>query len=309
MLDFHKVLNTVDPVASGLHVMSEKDMDTLHEVLLEMLLDIDDVCRANGIEWGLTGGTALGAIRHKGFIPWDDDIDIAMDRVNYEKFLKVFPGPFADKYHFRIPGDQGYVMNIPRIYRAGTAFRGIVTSEDRDHEIFCDVFVLENCDDAVPLRVIHGLQCMTYRFIASCVRVNACAPTLRLYTAANPELDHALAVRRRWAKLFAWRPMERWMDATFACYSRVHDGDSECVVSPAGRAQYFGELYRRKDMCRYVRVPFEGHDLPVPAGWESLLRQLYGDGYMEMPPVETRESHVVIEFRAETHENEQKEEA
>ena len=78
-------------------VITVKDVQN---VLIEMMKDIDELCRKNNIEYVLTGGSTLGAIRHGGFIPWDDDLDIAMMRDQYKKFIKVLKTQLSDKYVF-----------------------------------------------------------------------------------------------------------------------------------------------------------------------------------------------------------------
>ena len=68
------------------------DLQHLQKVILYIMKDIDKLCRKNGIEYYLFGGSAIGAVRHKGFIPWDDDLDIVMDHNNYERFIQVCRG-------------------------------------------------------------------------------------------------------------------------------------------------------------------------------------------------------------------------
>ena len=81
------VLSNLDAKEEGLVVIDDEKIQLVHYVLLEMLKDFDEICRQNGIEWCLAGGSILGALRHHGFIPWDDDVDIVMMRPDYDRFM------------------------------------------------------------------------------------------------------------------------------------------------------------------------------------------------------------------------------
>ena len=89
-------------------------------LLLEMTSDIAQICQENNIPWSLAGGSALGAVRHGGFIPWDDDMDISMFRADFDRFKAVFPGSLSDKYELKLPGDKGYLYQFPKVIRKNT---------------------------------------------------------------------------------------------------------------------------------------------------------------------------------------------
>ena len=97
--------------------IDSEGIKALHDALLGMYIDIKSVCDKHGIKCMLSGGTLLGAIRHKGFIPWDDDIDIMMIREEYEKFVKVFPGEFADKYELVKQLSPVYFNKQPKFFK------------------------------------------------------------------------------------------------------------------------------------------------------------------------------------------------
>ena len=83
-------IKRLDAKKSGLHVVDDNELTKLKATLLDMLKDLIDVFDTNDIQWSLSGGSIIGAVRHHGFIPWDDDIDLFMTRKNFEKFKKIF---------------------------------------------------------------------------------------------------------------------------------------------------------------------------------------------------------------------------
>lgn len=146
-------------------VITVKDV---HNVLLEMLKDIDIICRNNDIPYFLNGGSALGAVRHKGFIPWDDDADIAMMREDYLKFIDVLKRELPDKYVFHcFETNKKYNPLIPamKIRKKGTYIKETNTLlENRIKEcdgIFVDVFVYDYCSNNkiidLPFRLFNYL--------------------------------------------------------------------------------------------------------------------------------------------------------
>ena len=114
----------------------------LQLVLLDMLKDIDSVCRENGIEYFLDAGTCLGAIRHDGFIPWDDDVDLGMRRADYERFLEIAPAALGEGYVVAHPkSDKRVAGMFAKVWRKGTVFSTRETVEaGLPQGIFVDIF-------------------------------------------------------------------------------------------------------------------------------------------------------------------------
>ncbi len=138
----------------------------VHKVLLEMLKDIDALCEKHGIDYYLTAGTCLGAVRHNGFIPWDDDADISMRREDYNKLLEVLKEEMPnDKYYYQcIDTHKEYNVLIPamKIRRKGTYLRevnSLLANKCKDGDgIFVDIFVVDYVSDKkwidIPCRFI-----------------------------------------------------------------------------------------------------------------------------------------------------------
>ena len=157
--------------ARGARPLTDAELHSLQQTLLGILDDILSVCAAEGVRWTLGGGSALGAVRHHGFIPWDDDLDVNMPRSEWPRFRDAFLAKFGEKYDIHEPGvTNDYPLAFPRIRLRGSC---VVTREDFllpwiRHGAFVDIFLLENTFRNPVLRRIHGLGSMSIGFLYSC---------------------------------------------------------------------------------------------------------------------------------------------
>ena len=150
--------------------MIQLDNDELRKLQLtelELLIEFDRVCRKNHIRYTLTGGTLLGAVRHGGFIPWDDDADVSMLRVEYEKFRKACETDLGDSYYFQdMKNTHGYRWGYGKLRKRNTLF----LREHQEHMpymqgVFIDIFPLDGVPDNYFLRSLKNFQCFCVRKI------------------------------------------------------------------------------------------------------------------------------------------------
>ena len=131
----------------------------LHRVLTEMAVEFDHFCKEYDICYYMMGGTALGALRHSGFIPWDDDFDVFMDRSNYEKFLKLAPKHLNPKrYYIQKEDTEEWPLHFSKVRLNGTKYLEVGDEERSMHKgIFIDVMCLNNTFETTTLRFLQYL--------------------------------------------------------------------------------------------------------------------------------------------------------
>ena len=127
----------------------QKTLDELHQIELEILTDFDKLCQENNLTYFLTGGTMLGAVRHKGFIPWDDDIDVGMPRKDYDKFIEIAPKILGEKYLLDcFEYNKKYYLPFAKIKKNNTIFdEGFYPDGFMHKGIYIDIIPFENVDE------------------------------------------------------------------------------------------------------------------------------------------------------------------
>ncbi len=290
------LLKTIDPTAVGLHELNENELHQLQRVLADMLDDIAQACEKHQIKWSLFGGSAIGAIRHHGFIPWDDDVDIYMPREDYCKFKKIFEKELGEGYLLREPGEDGNLMSFPRVYKKGTIRKEVQSEKDTLDLLPMDIFIMENVPKSKLRQRWHELQCTAYLFIGSVLRLEKCKENIFEYGRKTPELLSEVNSRLRFAKFFHFRSLSKWLQKSDKCFSKVKDNTSPLVVCPSGSLHYSGEIYEREKMTDLIKVPFEDKEFYIMRDYDYYLKKRYGEDYMVVPDKPHQERHVFIEF-------------
>lgn len=283
-------------VSPELHVLTQGELRNLQLLLVDMMNDVALICQEYDIPWSLAGGSALGAVRHQGFIPWDDDMDMSMFRADFDRFKEVFPGRLSEKYELKLPGDRGYLYQFPKIMRKNTISLNIQSEENDTEGVSIDIFLFENVSNHKWIRMAHGLLCNSLLMIDSVMRMKRCKHNLLKYGCNSIKLCRAAKKRAAFAFLFRILNLEQWLRITDWVFALCKDASSKYIVIPSGNGHFFGELYLRSKMQCVIQLDFEGRPFYVPEDTDYLLRTRYGDNYMEIPPEQEREKHAFIHF-------------
>lgn len=267
-------------------LLNHEQLSRLQETLLEIYLDVQTVCQKNGLVCMLLGGSALGSVRHKGFIPWDDDLDMGMPRKDYEKFKKIFKKELGDKYTLNGPNYEGNSTNrFPKILKNGTKFVEIGMEDDERACIKIDIFILDNVPDNIIKRYCKGIYCTFLMFAGSHVYSYEVWKRVSLMTRVK------ITTREFIGKLFSFNSADIWFNCIDNACSYVNE-KSKYVGIPTGRKHYFGEILKREVYLPVTEGVFAGRRVFLPANTDVYLTNLYGD-YMQIPPEDKREHHYV----------------
>lgn len=253
--------------------------------LVDMLADIDRVCRENGICYWLDGGTALGCARHGGFIPWDDDVDLGMPAEDYHRFLEVAPSALGDAYVVSHPGNnESQAAQFAKVWKRGTRFCTSETAQAGfEQGIFIDIFrydVLAVNEEAAlrQRKDCAKWQRISYLYHSRFVHVphgGVLGSLERLVAAAGHAALRLACTHQSISKNFDRASAEGAADP------------SEYLICSAYSMDY---RMRETDLLPTAEAEFEGHRFSVPAHIEAFLEEVYGK-WQELPPVEQRVNH------------------
>ena len=260
-------------------------LERLHGQLIGIMRDIDAVCRQHGITYWLDGGTALGARRHGGFIPWDDDVDLGMPREDHERFLQIAPEALGEGYVVSNPrSNESQASLFTKVWRKGTVF---ATEETDDSGFYQGIFV-----DIFPYDVLSADPSVASRQMSGCRRHQLSA---YLMHSGNVKVPHkgALGALERLAghaghlacKLTSshGKIVEAFL-ADAALGAQNPGSDLMCSAYSAMGA------FPADVMLPPVEAEFEGERFFVPARIERYLELAYGD-WDVLPPVDERVNH------------------
>lgn len=248
-------------------------MKQIHGITFRMLCDIDDYCKENGLTYYLSGGSCLGAVRHKGFIPWDHDADIMMPRKDYEIFLRTFAQSSGGKYKvgsILVDKEEKWIRQYSKIWDANTILKDSRTNEEA-RGIAVDIFPIDGLpENELRRKIYYKWSHVLYYIHRQMMRVR--------YE------DHEKMV---WAKKllrkFFGTKGARKLSVIIDRNAKKYDFDTSKYVGVSVACHYWDkETLERKYMDHAVYLPFEGRKLPVINGYKKYLTNLYGD-YMKVP--------------------------
>lgn len=249
----------------------KSEINELQKIQLSMLKDFDAVCQRHRISYQLFSGTALGAVRHKGFIPWDDDIDVVMLREDYERFFDSASKELdSNKYYVQREFSEHWPMFFSKLRLNGTTYIEKYHSHDaRIHQgIYIDIFPCDNLSDS---RLMQKLQ-----YIASKIVI-----AKSLYTRGYETNSTVKKCFMQFCRILPTEPFKR------LCIRRNDSSPLKVHTFFGGGKKFERSIYLREWFEQSVKMRFEDGEFPVSAHYDEMLRVMYGD-YMIMPTLEQR---------------------
>ena len=261
--------------------LSVEEHELLRKVQMKclgILKVFDAFCEKNGLLYYACGGGCIGAVRHGGFIPWDDDIDVMMPREDYQRFKELWPQQM-DEERFRLNdnSEDVFLRNMwTSVSDEETTFIKERQSDlDISHGIKLEIIPLDGCPDSRVQRVFQMFWALVRQ-----IYINQEPPISKgkLMYGLGKIL---LGIHRSWKSRYraAMRAEKRMIRYPFS--------SAEKVTELTTRFQYMVNEYPAEAFRAAVRMPFEDTTIPVPVGYDTYLRMAFGD-YMQMPPEEER---------------------
>jgi lipopolysaccharide cholinephosphotransferase len=273
--------------------LADVTTDAKHkESLLNMLIEFDKFCQQHNLTYYLSGGTLLGAVRHKGFIPWDDDIDINMPRPDCERLMSLSGGKVSDyqllspnhtpkyhAYHWKLYDDS--ILLAKR--RPGGIGKKI-------YPVFMDIFPIEGLPSTAVENRAHYAKIKVAK-----QQVNHTRGRIR-YRGYKP----LRLIRNRTAKAFyQFKGTDKYFSKVISIAKSIPYDKSDYVGVMMTNVHTTEERVVKSEYSPTIKLEFEGRMFSAPSGYDQYLKQLYGKNYMELLPVHKRISkHALVPFLA-----------
>lgn len=266
--------------------MNKLSLDDLKSLELEILINFDTFCRNNNLTYFIAYGTLLGAVRHGEFIPWDDDVDVQMPRDDYEKFLTL-RSEYEKLYTNNIVkalGDKGYPFPFIKIENKNTLVNEHKMSKRIKTGVWVDVFPLDN------FHIIDKTLAKKFEKEKKYIRVIQ-------KSLANPKEIGASPIRRILNYLLV--PLARVYVYLFKIAKRINNmyntpkmNENKYIGTIVWAIYGCKEVFKKTDIYPLSEISFCGKKFYAPKEPDLYLKQIYGD-YMQLPPEEKRETHLV----------------
>jgi len=256
------------------------DQDTLiklRKVEVEILDEFVQICEENNLVYFITSGTLIGAVRHKGFIPWDDDIDVAMPRKDYDTFIHIFQNNSCSNYYLLSYETTNNIIKyyepFAKLCKKDTLFIDI-NNTNNSPGIFIDIWPFDNCIlFLAPLQT--KLVKFFWRFFRMSINVDI------------PKKNKTIFLLNLFLFFFPNKMLNKlhnFLNIIFNKYNTRH------ISFFSGRYGYKKETHRYDIIFPLTKIYFEGKYYCAPGNWDAYLKNEYGN-YMEIPPVEQQVCH------------------
>lgn len=241
-------------------------------VELEILQEFIRICEKNHLTWYVADGTLLGTIRHKGFIPWDDDVDVSMPREDYLKFMEIAPKEVAEGFWIQTPEtDKHFFLGHIKVCKVGTTCMTASLDYDypRKRYICIDIFALDVVPDSKFKRALYrkGRNLFTFMLSAYTHKEMPTGRKKTLYNLAKFQTGKIIS------KLIPSHVLYRASMRHLSRYGKTNNAEM-------GEVEFFYDdrvIWSRADFANTLTLPFENLMVNVPSGYENILKKIYGD--------------------------------
>ncbi len=258
--------------------MKEINVDELKKIQVKILNNVDNFCKENKINYWLDCGTLLGAIRHKGYIPWDDDIDIGMLRNDYDKFLEAYNSSNKKYQLLAVEKNKDYYFQFGKVIDTDTILYEPDEKSGVKSGVYIDVFVYDNApDDDILLKKMFDK-----RDFYNKLRI------AQLYPNNYDHKDIKKRILRFFIQIYlSILPKNYYTKKIIKNSKKYMNKETKRVgnFTSATRFSCDKEIFKS-----FIDVEFEGKKYKAPVGYDKWLKSIYGD-YMKLPPKEKRVSH------------------
>lgn len=270
-------------------ILNPHEFEKVRKVQVEILIEFDRICQKNNIHYNLYFGTMLGAVRHQGFIPWDDDIDVAMTRENYNKFLSVYSKDLENDYFVQTyESDPNFFRPFARVRKNDTIYKQRhYQNLNIHHGVFIDVFPLDSVYEN------QAKEYLRYRYLHRLRRLN-------VIKHFGVDKDANLVKKKMQQLIDRVLPglkFNQYITKVMTKRNRKNLDYLNHLTDGTESFKYKLNLVKKEDFLDSTLVNFEGNKFPIPVKYDKYLTRIYGD-YMKLPPKENRiPHHQVIQIK------------
>lgn len=268
--------------------ISNKDLRKAQLLMLKILKEVHKICEDNNIKYFLSDGTLIGAIRHQGFIPWDDDLDIGMLREDYEKFCKIAPQILSENFILQnFQTDKGYGLQFGKVILKNTVWiEKVAKNTNRQWSgIYIDIFPYDNITENKKMqKLINRL----YIFIQGLILIKFKYINISNYESMAKKLKYVLK------KIYLCTISKKLLVYIRDSICKRYLNKSKTLVT-----KYGGNFYKNQNPYNFYKdltlQTFEDTLFYIPKNYDKILKNLYGN-YMEIPPIEKQRQHGIEYF-------------
>ena len=264
---------------------TEYSAEEIHGRLLAMAKDFHKTCVNNNLKYYMLGGTMLGAVRHKGFIPWDDDMDICMPREDYEKFCKAFCSEDKRYYILDTTNTYGYFNNISRACDGNIILKAKDTEDIPHFGAFVDIYLLDRWPSdekesaEFTSELIQAMKNTKYALPWKIYRTAPFRRKMKMIVHFRQRIKNHLIV--------GYKKRIKEKDELMIKYNDSYTGYRNFCSGSTKKIQW---LMREEDMDKRILHKFEDIEVYIPENYDELLTRRYGD-YMTLPPASEQIPH------------------